>query len=244
MKKPKKHIIIKISIGIFTIFLFGIIGLYAYSLTGYNTSSSMYDAIELLDISDINVNEKAGAILYTVEDPLKQIIWIPGGLVEPNSYRYLAVSLALNGYNVTIVKPLFELAIIPINQASRYINNDLDNVIVGHSLGGVVAGMAASKSDLITHIVLLASYPISDLTEKDVLMITASHDLVTDQTKLDESLTLLNDTTTFKEIIGGNHAQFGWYGPQKGDGEATITTIDQQDIIVAYILDFIDNQGV
>jgi hypothetical protein len=42
------------------------------------------------------------------------------------------------------------------------------------------------------------------------------------------------------EIAGGNHAQFGWYGTQSLDGEATIDTKTQQDIIITQIIDFID----
>ena len=38
------------------------------------------------------------------------------------------------------------------------------------------------------------------------------------------------------EIEGGNHAQFGWYGEQAGDGEATISPAEQQDQTVAATL--------
>ena len=37
-------------------------------------------------------------------------------------------------------------------------------------------------------------------------------------------------------IPGGNHAQFGDYGQQKGDGVATITTQEQLDATVQAIL--------
>ena len=36
----------------------------------------------------------------------------------------------------------------------------------------------------------------------------------------------------FVEIQGGNHAQFGWYGDQKGDGQATISHEEQQAIVI------------
>ena len=41
------------------------------------------------------------------------------------------------------------------------------------------------------------------------------------------------------EIQGGNHAQFGNYGPQKGDLPAEITAEEQQAQTVAAITDFI-----
>jgi hypothetical protein len=35
------------------------------------------------------------------------------------------------------------------------------------------------------------------------------------------------------EIVGGNHAQFGWYGDQQGDNPATISREEQQAQTVA-----------
>jgi hypothetical protein len=40
-------------------------------------------------------------------------------------------------------------------------------------------------------------------------------------------------------IPGGNHAQFGDYGEQRGDPPATIGRGEQQDIAVGAILDFL-----
>ena len=41
------------------------------------------------------------------------------------------------------------------------------------------------------------------------------------------------------EIEGGNHAQFGNYGPQKGDQPATISAEEQQAQTVAAIEEFL-----
>jgi hypothetical protein len=38
---------------------------------------------------------------------------------------------------------------------------------------------------------------------------------------------LLPPTTTYVAIEGGNHAGFGWYGPQAGDNPATISVAVQ-----------------
>jgi len=40
-------------------------------------------------------------------------------------------------------------------------------------------------------------------------------------------------------IQGGNHAQFGNYGKQKGDPDATITAEEQQNITVKAVADFL-----
>lgn len=42
------------------------------------------------------------------------------------------------------------------------------------------------------------------------------------------------------KIEGGNHAQFGNYGKQKGDLDATITAETQQNITVKAIADFLE----
>ena len=44
------------------------------------------------------------------------------------------------------------------------------------------------------------------------------------------------------EIEGGNHAQFGNYGPQKGDLPATISAEEQQAQTVEAISNFIARQ--
>ena len=49
----------------------------------------------------------------------------------------------------------------------------------------------------------------------------------------------INYTENVVEIQGGNHAQFGNYGPQKGDLPAEISAQEQQAQTVAAIEDFI-----
>ena len=49
----------------------------------------------------------------------------------------------------------------------------------------------------------------------------------------------LPKTTVYIEIEGGNHSQFGYYGTQFNDDQASITREKQQELILAHILDFI-----
>ena len=48
----------------------------------------------------------------------------------------------------------------------------------------------------------------------------------------------------FTEVIiqGGNHAGFGMYGLQDGDGQATVSNIEQINQTVDAILDFINKE--
>ena len=99
--------------------------------------------------------------------------------------------------------------------------------------------MVASNNDDISQVILLGSYPIKDVTDKEVIIITAEHDEGMDPVSFEESLQFVNDETYFiYNIVGGNHAQFGWYGPQKGDGEAEISTIDSVFALASYFLKY------
>jgi len=223
------------------IFVVLIAGLFIYSSQSYTALPEMETAIAELDLNDITFTDNGNKISYVVQNPMANIIFVPGGLVEPDSYKYLAASLATDGYNVTIVKVMFNLAILTPNKAIRYIDEDLDNIIIGHSLGGVVASMVAAKQDDISTVILLGSYPIKDITSKETLLIAAEHDDGMDPVKFDDSLKYVNDANIIYNIDGGNHAQFGWYGPQKGDGVAEMSTLEQQNIVIAQIISFIEN---
>ena len=66
--------------------------------------------------------------------------------------------------------------------------------------------------------------------------IYGTRDGLTTGDKIEASRPLLPPDTAWVAIEGGNHAQFGWYGPQSGDNPATISREDQQAQIVAATL--------
>ncbi|MBU1094177.1 MAG: alpha/beta hydrolase [Firmicutes bacterium] len=241
MKKHSRLFkIIKITlITLVSIFVLLFAGLAIYSSGSYQALPEMDDAIATLDLSQVTLSEDRSSITYEVANPLMNIVFIPGGLVSPDSYKYLAAGLAKEGYNVTIIKVMFNLAILTPNSANKFIDSNLDNVVIGHSLGGVVASMVASKNDDVSKVVMLGSYPIQDISNKLSLIITAEHDIAMDQDKFDDSLKYVNNENIIFNIDGGNHAQFGWYGPQKGDGDAEISTLEEQNIVISKILEFL-----
>jgi hypothetical protein len=236
-----KKILKIIGIGILTLLLIMIIGLFIYSRGSYTALPEMDDALALLDDSSYEYYEDRDEIRYTVDNPLKNIIIIPGGLVEPDSYSYLAALLAKEGYNVVIAKAIFNLAILNPWIGKEFISDSLDNIVIGHSLGGVTASMVFSGLEEIDGFVFLGSYPIKDVSTASTLFLEAEFDLGMDPEALEDSMKFVNeDTNTRIFIEGGNHAQYGWYGPQKGDGEATLTTFEQQNLVANYILDFLN----
>lgn len=166
---------------------------------------------------------EAGLILY------------PGAKVDPHAYVPLAEKIAERGYICVIAKMPFNLAFFGIDAASGIIDNypQTDSWwIAGHSLGGVAAAQyAANHADALEGIALLASYPASDLSETSLraLSVYGSQDLVLNRESLAENATKLPANTKTVAIEGGNHAGFGAYGPQKGDGEAAISADEQQE---------------
>jgi pimeloyl-ACP methyl ester carboxylesterase len=105
--------------------------------------------------------------------------------------------------------------------------------IAGHSLGGVAAGNYINKHpDKIAAAAYWASYPIDDLSQSKIPMLSIWGDndaLVTP--KLDKYWSKLPATIGKIVIAGGNHAQFGYYGIQSGDGTATIgRDVQQQQV--------------
>ena len=47
----------------------------------------------------------------------------------------------------------------------------------------------------------------------------------------------------YHQVVGGNHAGFGSYGPQAGDGDATITADAQHAEVVAFVDEFFTRNG-
>lgn len=110
--------------------------------------------------------------------------------------------------------------------------------ICGHSLGGVMAAdYAAEHSSLISGVFMLAAYPTKPLDENlRCVTIYGSEDGVLNMEKLEKANQYLPDSSEEVIIEGGNHAQFGDYGKQNGDGNATISYEEQQQRTIEIIL--------
>lgn len=179
------------------------------------------------------------------------VIFYPGGKVEETAYAPLADMISEAGYPTFLVKMPFNLAIFAKDRADNILDQYGDNIenwyIAGHSLGGAMAASYLADNNLqnFAGIIFLASYPPQDVdftnTNIKVLSINATEDQVVDRNRLEAGRNNLPSDAIFNIIKGGNHAGFGNYGPQSGDGESSITKKEQWEITVNYINQFIQN---
>lgn len=203
----------------------------------YEAEVQMYEEMDIETY--VTKTETGSSIVFEPESYAINIVMIPGGKVKPEAYSYVASELANNGMKVTIVKPLLNLAIFSPNQANKYVEEGKTNVVMGHSLGGVVASMVASNNEDFDVLIMMGAYNTSPITNQETLAITSEHDSL-DMEKYNEQALLVDDLTE-EHIDGGNHAYFGFYGEQKGDGEAEMTNLEQQKIVVYLITTYLNN---
>ena len=175
------------------------------------------------------------------------LVFYPGALVDPRAYVPLLRRIAHAGYPVDIVKAPFNIAFLATGAPAALTSADRSVthwVIGGHSLGGVVAASyAATKSHHMDGLVLWASYPSSSMrtaTWLHVSSISAGNDGLATPAKIEASKPLLPPTTTFVEVPGAVHADFGDYGTQRGDGTSTISRVDAQAQIVSATVALLD----
>lgn len=230
----KKNKIITASIIVFIVAIFG----------AFLTYVSIYYHAQPFKYTDpISRAETKDYIVYGEATRDTALIFYPGGKVEPASYEPLMYSIASSGEAcVFLMKMPFNLAVFKQNAADAIISkypNISNYYIGGHSLGGAMAANYAAHSSNIKGLVLLAAYSTKDIPQScPVLSIYGSNDHVLSMTKYKSNLSRLSNVTEHV-IEGGNHSQFGNYGMQKGDGDATIDAREQWALTTTYIIDYI-----
>jgi pimeloyl-ACP methyl ester carboxylesterase len=167
------------------------------------------------------------------------LIFLTGAFVGPSAYLPLARSLAKEGHPVRLVGLPWGVA--PFADQHDELFNTIDTlqteerpwVLGGHSRGAAFAEEYVStvESAVAGLFLVGATYPREDDLSGLTIPVTkvyASNDGVAKPTDVLAYKGQLPPEAQFVEIAGGNHAQFGYYGPQLFDGTATISREDQQ----------------
>lgn len=179
--------------------------------------------------------------------PETGLIIYPGAGVDPAAYAPIARAVAEAGHLAVIVPMPLNLAFFSGNRAEDVIGaypEIASWAIAGHSLGGVAAALfAESHPELVSGLVLWASYPADSTNlSNNALKVTSvygSRDGLTTMADIEASRPLLPADSRFVAIEGGNHAQFGSYGEQRGDNPAEISRSEQQAQIAAATLELL-----
>ncbi|GIK28492.1 MAG: alpha/beta hydrolase [Chloroflexi bacterium] len=212
---------------------------------GTPSGAVMEEALAALESSDTVMVLTQPWLTFAPAEPADTgLILYPGGRVLPESYAPAARAIAEAGYLVVVPAMPLNLAVFAPNTAADVMAAHPEItawVIGGHSLGGAMAArFAHANPNNVQGVVLWASFPQdSDSLADSALAVTSIYGTMDGLASVEDitaSKPYLPDDTAFVAIEGGNHAQFGYYGLQSGDLQATITREDQQAQVVAATL--------
>ncbi|HEU4329364.1 MAG TPA: alpha/beta hydrolase [Roseiflexaceae bacterium] len=181
------------------------------------------------------------------------LVFICGSGIDAEAYAPLLRPIAEAGTAVFIVKLPYRFAPLEAHKAAA-----LDRVrdviaahpettrwvLSGHSLGAALAARSAyADPAAVAALVLLGTtHPKDDDLSQLPMPVTkvyASNDGVARPADVRSNQHLLPPHTHWVEIKGGNHSQFGHYGHQLLDGNATISREEQQTMTRAALLEAI-----
>lgn len=109
-------------------------------------------------------------------------------------------------------------------------------------MGAEVAGEYLNEHlDKYKGLIMFAGFVTNDFSKTDisVLSVYGENDGVLTGGAYDECLSHLPEGYTEFVIKGGNHSGFAYYGPQKGDNEATISKDEQISLTADSVADFV-----
>ncbi len=212
------------------------------------TRTARYAAFpEALAVAERAESVRGWIVFEPAEAPTAGFVLYPGGLVDAAAYAPLMQRLADGGVLAVIVPMPLDLAVFGIGRAAAVIEAFPQVgtwVIGGHSLGGAMAAeFVKGDPAAVDGIAFLASFP-AEATDLSALPIEAvstygTENGLTQPEGFEASMARLPPGSELVVIDGGNHAGFGHYGPQAGDGTATIDREEQQRQTAETLLAFV-----
>ncbi|MEB3231589.1 MAG: alpha/beta hydrolase [Leptolyngbyaceae bacterium] len=200
----------------------------------------------LTEICINNLVESRAGIVFSPQyhDPTVGVVFYPGGKVDPRAYAPLVNDLAANGVLSVIVPMPDNLAFLGGDRAQDVMAaypHIQEWYLAGHSLGGAIAvRYAIDRPQDLAGLLLLGVYvnADTDLSHIDipVTSIYGLQDGVVTPDEVEHGKPFLPTDTQYIPLAGANHAQFGTYGAQAGDLEATISPQQQQALTVTAML--------
>ena len=230
----------KLKIGIILFLIIFVGGFFVY---GQIYSHAQPPATDYINGTDtVNVTKTSNGLLLDGYGNDTAIIFYPGAKIEYTAYLPLLTDLAENGVDCYLVEMPFNLAFFGTNSADTLIENSnyTHYYMAGHSLGGAMAGSYVNGTENKIDGLIYLSAHIEKEINVPVLSVLGTNDGIINMESYKKAKPMVKDNFTEVLIDGGNHAQFAYYGPQKGDGEAKITPENQQAQSEDAIMKFID----
>ena len=222
-RKIKKALLIALAVLLAVSLVFGLYAgdYYHADLDGILAMSHGLDYEKMERLED-------GSLVFYPTEYDSAVIFYPGGKVEAMAYIPLMEHIAQEGVLAILMPMPFNLAVLAKDAAAQ-IPEQFPGVehwyMAGHSLGGSMAAFFTAEHEWVDGLILLAAYS-TEPVDVPVLSIYGSVDGVLNMEKYGQYRSNLSDLT---EVVleGGNHAGFGLYGAQDGDGTAMITNQEQ-----------------
>jgi hypothetical protein len=239
----------RVLLGLLVVTAILVVGFAVWAETPLGPAPEALAALE----SDEKVTVNAGNFITFAPasgaQPTTGFIFYPGGRVDYRSYAAPLHQIAAQGYLVVLVPVRLNMAFFDINAGQPVFaaHPEIKHWAAGgHSLGGVASALFA-KDHLgeIEGLIFWASYPADNSLNNSnlkMLSIYGTNDMA-GMAKFDETKPLLTADAHYVVMDGGNHGQFGDYGPQPGDHAATISRADQQKQIVEATVNFLYELG-
>lgn len=219
-----------------------VIGCAVYAGDYYRASENAVAA--MAGTQAVTVRQTDEGTVFLPENPTAGFIFYPGGKVEYIAYAPLMLELAQRDVLCVLVRMPLNLAVLDVNAAAG-IPEQFPEIgswyIGGHSLGGsMAASFGAKHADDFQGLALLAAYSTADLTQTGLKVISlfGSEDGVLNREKYESYRVNLPENTAETVIEGGNHAGFGSYGAQDGDGNAQISAQEQTRVTAELLTEF------
>jgi len=182
------------------------------------------------------------------------LVFIPGGLVDPNAYVPVVRTIASTGVPAALVKMPWRSAFTDamrlqlwarIINAQQQLGDARRLVVAGHSRGAAMAArFAAENPGIVGGLILIGTTHPRDQDLSNarypILKVTGSRDCVASVEGARANADKLPPHTRWLTIAGGNHAQFGYYGSQINDCRAEISRAEQQRLLIEAITAFLD----
>lgn len=191
--------------------------------------------LEVYQDERVVVTPADGVVIMEPAEPTGEttgLLFFPGARVDPFAYLHPLVDVAANGTTIVIVDPLFNMALFDprdLETLTSHAPHVTEWVLGGHSLGGVKACMEADNP-AVAALVLLASYCATDISGLTIAVteVVATEDGLVDAVAQRAAKSNLPATVLTITLDNANHASFGTYGPQPGDGVSSLNRDDMR----------------